>query len=165
MDAIGSINSTATQAAQAVQAGQATPATGSTKTQATPSGLPPANLTAAASANSMNAALVASQWGLDPSTMAGVYGEAGENGGLFAGDSLLPLLTTISHANAEQALTLIGVQLPKPSAAASAAAAAAAPSSSSAAATSTAGQAALNEAVAQSSSSPMMVDPLWGRSA
>jgi hypothetical protein len=163
MDAIGSINSTATQAAQAVQAGQATPATGSTKTQAAPSGLPPANLAAAASANSMNAALVASQWGLDPSTMAGVYGGAGENGGLFAGDMLLPLLTTISHANAGQSLALLGIQTPKPSA--TAAAAAAAPSSNSAAATSTKGQAALNEAVAQSSSSPMMVDPLWGRSA
>jgi hypothetical protein len=33
---------------------------------------------------------------------------------LFAGDSLLPLLTTLSHANAEQALALIGVQTPKP---------------------------------------------------
>jgi hypothetical protein len=162
MDAIASINSTATQAAQAVQAGQATPATGSTNTQTTPSGLPPVNLAAAASANTMNAALVSSQWGLDPGTVAGVYGGSGENGGLFAGTSLLPLLTSISHANAEQALSLIGVQTPQPKASSTAAAAA---FSSSAAATSPSGQAALNDAAAASSSAPTMVDPLWGRSA
>jgi hypothetical protein len=152
MDAIGSINSTATQAAQAVQAGQTT---------TTPSGLPPAKLAAAASTNTINAALVSSQWGLDPSTVAGVYGGSGENGGLFAGDSLLPLLTSISHANAEQALAIIGVQTPQPKSTAPAAAAA----FSAAAATSPQGQAVLNDAVTASSSAPTNVDPLWGRSA
>lgn len=153
MDAIGSINSTTTQAAQAVQAGQTT---------TTPTGLPPANLAAAASTNTINAALVSSQWGLDPGSVAGVYGGAGENGGLFAGTSLLPLLTNISHSSAEQALAIIGVQTPQPKSTASAAAAA---FGSAAAATSTQGQATLNEAVAESSSAPRIIDPLWGRSA
>jgi hypothetical protein len=162
MDAIGSLSASATPTAQAVQAAQANTTTGTTDAQKEAAGLPPVLLAAAASKNTVNAQLVASQWGLDPSTVSGVYGGAGADGGLFSGDSLLPLLTSISHATAEQALALIGITTPKP--AATAATTAGAASASTAAATSTQGQAALDQA-AQSSSSPMVVDPLWGKSA
>ena len=93
---------------------------------------------------------------MDPATVAGVYGGAGASGGLFAGDTLLPLLTTISHATAEQALALIGVQTPKPGSAAA--------TTTQADATSAKGQAILDQAGA-SGSGAMNTDPLWGRPA
>jgi hypothetical protein len=158
MDPIGSANSSASQTVQAIQASQAN-AANAAKTKAVIDGLPPVLLASAASSNTVNAALVSSQWGLDPGTVGGVYGGAGANGGMFAGNSLLPLLTTISHANAEQALALMRIKTPTPGAAT-----AATPSASSADATSTKGRAVLDQAGA-SASGPVMVDPLWGRSA
>ncbi len=159
MDAIGSIDPSATQAAQAVQAGQSSMAAGTTQT---PSGLPPANLAREASANTVNAELVSSQWGIDPASVAGVYGGAAANGGLFAGDSLLPLLTTLTHANAEQALSLIGIQTPRPGSGSAGGTAAA----STVATNAFQDQAALAQAQASSGSSVgVVVDPLWGRSA
>lgn len=153
------IGSATSSASQAVQAAQANTAAATTRTQAAPSGLPPVNLARAASTNTVNAALVSSQWGIDPTAVAGVFGGAAESGGLFSGDTLLPLLTNLSHANAEQALTLIGVQTPKPgngTATQSTASSTTAPAKPS--------QSALAQA-ASSSSAPMVVDPLWGRSA
>jgi hypothetical protein len=159
MDAIASLNPSATQASQAVQAGQANTAAATPQSQSTSSGLPPVLLAGPASTNTLNAELVSSQWGVDPALVGGVYGgAASDSGGLFAGDALLPLLTDLSHANAEQALSLIGIQTP------TAAGGAASASGSTAAATSSQAQAALAEA-ATGTSAPMIVDPLWGRSA
>lgn len=156
MGAIASVNTPATQTAQAVQAGQANTAAGTNQTQSATSGLPPANLAQAASINTLNAELVSSQWGIDPASVSGVYGGADESGGLFSGDSLLPLLTTLTRANAEQALALIGVQTPTPGSGTSGV--------STTAATTAQSATALDQAAA-SSSAPMVVDPLWGRSA
>jgi hypothetical protein len=151
MDAIASLNPSATQASQAVQAGQANTAAATPQSQATSSGLPPVLLAGPASTNTLNAELVSSQWGVDPALVGGVFGgAASDSGGLFAGDALLPLLTDLSHANAEQAPTAAG--------------GAASASGSTAAATSSQAQAALAEA-ATGTSAPMIVDPLWGRSA
>ena len=157
MGTIVPVNSSATQASQAVQAGQANTAAGTSKTQSPPSGLPPLNLVSAASANTLNSELVSSQWGIDPAAVSGVYGGAAESGGLFAGTSLLPLLTTLTRANAEQALSLIGVQAPTPSNGAGA-------GSNTASATTGQSASALDQSAARSSA-PMVVDPLWGRSA
>lgn len=161
------IDPVATSAAQAFQAGQAATATGVSDTQKTASGLPPVNLARAASANTVNAELAASQWGIDPATVSGVYGgaAASDSGGLFSGDTLLPLLTTLTHANAEQALSLIGVKTPTPGGGSGAATAATVTTlGANTAAAATNSQSALAQA-AYSSSSPVVVDPLWGRSA
>jgi hypothetical protein len=158
MDGIGSVNASGTQAAGAVQAAQANTAAGTPGTQQAVSGLPPTSLAQAASANTIMAELVSSQWGIDPASVGGVYGGAGESGGLFSGDTLLPLLTNLTHANAEQALALIGVKTPTPGSGT--------PASSTAAATgSTAAQSQAAAQAAASPSGPMVVDPLWGRSA
>jgi hypothetical protein len=159
MASIASVNTAANQSAQAVQAAQANAATGTNQSQTAPSGLPPVNLAAAASTNTLNAQLVSSQWGIDPAAVSGVYGGAASGGGLFSGTSLLPLLTSLTRANAEQALSLIGVKAPTSGAAATSRAAAAND-------TATTGQSktALDQA-ATGSSAPMVVDPLWGRSA
>jgi hypothetical protein len=157
MDAIGSIGTSGSQAVQAAQANTAA----ATKTPAADLGLPPTNLAQAATTNTINAALVSSQWGIDPSTVGGVYGGAGESGGLFSGDTLLPLLTNLTHANAEQALALIGIQTPTPGTAKSPAPATTASASSTSAAAS---QSASAQA-ASAPSGPAIVDPLWGRSA
>lgn len=108
MGSIGSVNTSATQAAGATQA---------------VAGLPPVQLAQAASTNTVNAQLVSSQWGIDPAAVGGVYGGAAESGGVFAGTALLSLLTTLSHATAEQALALIGVRAPTPGGARAAASA------------------------------------------
>jgi len=161
------IDPVATSAAQAFQAAQAATATGAGDTQKTPSGLPPANLARAASANTINAELAVSQWGLDPASVGGVYGgpAASDSGGLFSGDTLLPLLTTLTHANAEQALSLIGVKTPTVGGGSGAATAAGATTlGANTAAAATNSQSALAQA-AYSSSAPVVVDPLWGRSA
>lgn len=124
------------------------------------SGLPPANLALAASINTVNAELVSSQWGIDPSTMAGAYGGAGQSGDLFSGVALLPLLTNLTHANAEQALALLGINTPTPGATSTAAVPTAAGSSTSIAASQFA-----HAQAASAPSGPTVVDPLWGRSA
>jgi hypothetical protein len=162
MEPIASLGQSATQAAQALAAGQANTAAGTGQTKSPPSGLPPVNLAQAASANTVNAELVSSQWGIDPATVGGVYGGAGASGGLFSGDNLLPLLTNLSHANAEQALSLVGIQTPTPRTAASTAAGTGAAAAATAAAA--AGQSAAAQATSGSSTG-VIVDPLWGRSA
>jgi len=153
MSAIGSVDTSATQANQAALAGTAaTPA----QAQSPMSGLPPASLAAAASANTLNAELATSQWGVDPASVGGVYGGSADTGGIFSGTSLLPLLSNLTHANAEQSLALMGITTPKPGGTAS--------GSSGSASASAQGQSVLAQQ-AYSASTPMVVDPLWGRSA
>ena len=167
MSAIGAIDATtaqSSQAAAAVQSGQTGPTASTAQTDVQKLGLPPANLAAASAVNTVNAALVSSQWGIDPGAVAGVYGgAASNNGGLFAGDNLLPLLQTLTHANAEQALALIGVSTPKPGTSGSGA------TTSAAAATSPAAQAAASAQYAATAmptnNGPATIDPLWGTSA
>jgi hypothetical protein len=156
MDAMGSVGTSGSQAVQAAQAN-----TAAARTPVTDLGLPPANLAQAATTNTINAALVSSQWGIDPSTVGGVYGGAGESGGLFAGDTLLPLLTNLTHANAEQALALMGISTPTPGTAKSPTPATTAAGSSTPAAASQLAQA----QAASGPTGPAIVDPLWGRSA
>ena len=169
MTQVSSINA-ATTAAQAAQAGGANVEAGNTTTtqsDVSKLGLPPSRLAQAASTNTVNAALVSSQWGIDPASVAGVYGGAAAGlGGLFAGDNLLPLLQSLSPATAERALALIGISTPTPSATgdhAAAYSATAALPTTTAQAISPNGQAALDQAAA--GSAPTVVDPLWGRSA
>ncbi len=153
MAAIGALN-TAQTATSAQSAQAAAQAAAQAKVQQL--GLPPVALSAAASANTLNASLATSQWGVDPASVAGVYGGAAtQSGGLFSSDYLLPLLTNLTHANAEQALSLLGISTPKAKTAGTAAAAV------SAAATPTANELATDQAA--SPSGAMNVDPLWGR--
>ena len=169
MAQVNSVGAATTQASAAVQAGQANAEAGNT-TAGSPDvsklGLPPTNLARAASVNTVNAALVSSQWGIDPASVSGVYGGAAQSGGLFSGDNLLPLLQSLSPATAEKALALIGIQTPTPTSGSAAAAANAAYGSvptTTAQAISPTGQAMLDQAAG--SSAPMVVDPLWGKSA
>jgi hypothetical protein len=167
MTAIGAIDPTTAQSAQAasaVQSGQTGSTVSTAQTDVQKLGLPPANLAAAAATNTMNAALVSSQWGIDPGAVGGVYGgAAADGGGLFAGDNLLPLLQTLTHANAEQALSLIGVQTPKPGTSGSGATTSAAAATSPAAQATAAAQYAVN--ATPTNSGPATIDPLWGTSA
>ncbi len=153
MDAIASVSSSTTQAA-AVQAAQANAAAGTTQAQVAALGLPPADLAQAASINTVNAELVSSQWGIDPASVSGVYGDTGDSGGVFSSAMLLPLLTNLSHANAEQALALMGITTPTPgggtTATTTAAPATTTPTTQSADAT-------------PAQSGPTQVDPLWGQ--
>ena len=169
MAQVGSINAASSQASQAIQAGQANAESGNTtatKADVSKLGLPPVGLAQAASSNTINAELVSSQWGIDPASVSGVYGGAAASGGLFSGDNLLPLLQSLSPATAEQALALIGIQTPTPGSASGHVAAYASSGTTPTTTTqaiSPAGQALLDQAT--SSSAPMVVDPLWGRSA
>jgi hypothetical protein len=160
MTAIGNVSA---PAAEAIQAGLAGNTAGVSPTQTAMSGLPPVSLARAASANTVNAELASSQWGVDPASVGGVYGGAAASGGLFSGDSLLPLLTTLTHANAAQALALIGVKTPTPGSGAASTTPAAVNTAYTAAAAAN-NPSALAQAAA-SSSAPMVVDPLWGRDA
>jgi hypothetical protein len=162
MDALNTLSSSASQSAQAIQAGQANTAAPANQAQGVPSGLPPANLARAASANTVDAELVSSQWGIDSAAVGGLYGGGADSGGLFAGTSLLPMLTNLSHATAEQALALIGVQTPRPSGSAGATSGTTAPGSTASATAQN--QAALAPAASSGSSAGTLVDPLWGRS-
>jgi hypothetical protein len=158
MDPVAAVNANPLLSAEAIEAAQAN-LTGSSAAQSQAKlGLPPVGLASAAATNTINAQLVSSQWGIDPAAVSGVYGGAAQSGGLFAGDTILALLQTLSSANAEQALTLLGIgsfspspdsggaPAPKSAAAANAAAAAAA------------------AAVPSSGGSDVgtTVDPLWG---
>jgi hypothetical protein len=162
MNAIDGVDPSASAASQSVQAAQANSAVGGTLEQAQKAGLPPVGLAQAASANTVNAELVASQWGIDPGSVAGAFGYTGQPGALFAGETLLPVLSHLTRANAEQALSLLGVQTPTHGG--SGGTSAARSPNSTAQSISTAGQAALSEA-AYSASGPQIVDPLWGRDA
>jgi hypothetical protein len=164
MSQISSVGPGASQAPAAAQASQANAEAGNVtpdQSNGTKLGLPPVGLAQAASANTLNAALVSSEWGIDPASVSGLYGGAGAAAGLFASDNLLPLLRSISPANAEQALALIGIQTPTPGKASGTSQAS--PGSPSAAAAAQASQALLDQA--STGSAPMVVDPLWGRSA
>jgi hypothetical protein len=168
VDAIGAASSQSSQAIQAATANAEAGNAAQTKAQADLAklGLPPVSLSTAASTNTLNAALVSSQWGIDPASVGGVYGgAAASGGGLFSGDNLLPLLQSLSPKNAEQALALIGISAPTQGSGKAAAAVAAAGGmpTTTAQAISPTGQAALDQASA--GSGPMVVDPLWGRSA
>ena len=114
--------------------------------------MPPVGLAAAAATNTVNAQLVSSQWGIDPAAVSGVYGGAAESGGLFAGDTLLTLLQTLSAANAEQALALLGIQTPSPSSGNVASSAKPAANAAAAASAQSSGGADVGTTV----------DPLWG---
>ncbi len=166
MSQISSISAATTQASQAVQASSANADAGNT-TQAQSDvaqlGLPPAILAKAASVNTLNAELVSSQFGVDPASVSGVYGgAAADSGGLFAGDTLLPLLQSLSPATAEQALALIGVQTPTSgNASGGTSAAAATPATT----TQAASKAFLDQAASTSGSGPKVIDPLWGTTA
>ena len=164
MTQVSAIDAAATQASQAVQAGQANADAGNaTKAQSDVSklGLPPVGLARAASANTVNAELVSSQWGIDPGSVGGVYGGAAASptAGLFASDNLLPLLQSLSPATAERALSLIGIATPTPGGGGGSGSSGAA----TAQAASQASQAFLDQAAA--GSQPMVVDPLWGKTA
>lgn len=161
MSGIGTVNTTASATAQAVQTSLANAASGASQSQAQKMGLPPARLAGAASTNTVNAQLASSQWGVDPATVSGIYGGVEESGGLFAGGVLLLLLTHLSHAHAEQALALIGVQMPGPGS--GAAVSQKADPSAATTAIPLQSQTALSQAA--SGSGPAIVDPLWGRSA
>ena len=96
MSSISSIAPTTAQTSQSAAANTADSATAGL-------GLPPAGLSQASSVNTVNAALVSSQWGIDPGTVAGVYGGAAKTGSnLFSSLEMLPALTNMSRANAEQ---------------------------------------------------------------
>ena len=157
MDPVASVNAGAAQGALAIEAGQANVTTGGTaQAQAQKLGLPPVGLAAAAVVNTLNAQLASSQWGVNPASVSGVYGGAAESGGLFSGDSMLTLLQSLSVANAEQALAVLGIQVPSSSRADLVPAAK--PSASAGA---------INAAAATGESSGgadvgTTVDPLWG---
>jgi len=89
MTSVGSVSSAQTQAA----------------------GLPPVNLANAATANTVNAGLVSGLLGVDPSSVAGVYGGSAANN-MFSNVFTLPMLSNLSGATAEQALSLLGIQAP-----------------------------------------------------
>jgi hypothetical protein len=154
MSQIGSIDAASAQAAQASAANAESGNTSAAQTARDKLGLPPAALAAAASANTVNAALAVSQWGLDPASVGGVYGST-DFGAILSGANLLPLLRSLSPATAEQALALIGIDVPR--------------AGGRAAATPTAAdsQAASKALLDQASmgSAPVVVDPLWGRTA
>jgi hypothetical protein len=162
MNGIDGVDPSASAASQSVQTAQTNAPVGGTQAQAQRAGLPPAGLAQAASANTVNAELVASQWGVDPASVAGAAGYTGQPGGLFAGETLLPVLSHLTRANAEQALSLLGVETPTHGGSGGASAAHA--PNSTAQSISTAGQAALSEA-AYGATGPQIVDPLWGRDA
>ncbi len=158
MSQIASLDVSGGQAAQASASGAEAGGTSAAQDAVAGLGLPPASLAAAASANTVNAQLATSQWGVDPNSVAGVYGGAAQSAGNFAGANLLPLLQSLSPATAEQALTLLGVATPRPGAAATTNAAAAAQAAAAANSGTLFGQ-------ESGASGPMVVDPLWGRSA
>ncbi len=163
MNVVGPTTASPTQSAQAVQAAQANAAAGTSaaQTEVQKLGLPPAALAEAATVNTLNAELAISQWGVDPALVGGVYGGSSASGGLFASTSLLPLLASLSKANAGQALAILGVQTPSPSADDGASEAQGSTTGKSLSADD---KAALVQAAA-GSSGPAMVDPLWGRRA
>ncbi len=85
----------------------------SSDSSAVPSGLPPVGLTQAASENTVNAELLVNGFGVDAGSVAGVFGGAAASGSNWFTDvELLPALSGLSHATAEQALALFGVQTP-----------------------------------------------------
>ena len=124
-------------------------------------GLPPVGLAQAASVNTVNAALVSSAFGIDPSTVSGVYGGSGASGASgsnwFTNVELLPALTHLSKATAEQSLALFGLETPKPGGSAD---------GTYAGTTTGAAGAAGNTAIPASATlGAAVVDPLWGKNA
>jgi hypothetical protein len=105
MSSIASLASSSPQAAL----GSATAA----ETATAGLGLPPVGLAQEASTNTVNAELLTSGFGVDPGSVAGVYGGAAQQGSnWFANVELLPALADLSRATAEQALALFGIQTP-----------------------------------------------------
>ncbi len=157
--------SAAPTASQAVQASSANAEAGNTtqaQSEVTQLGLPPVNLARAASVNTLNGELLSSQFGVDPASVSGVYGgAAATSGSLFASDTLLPLLQSLSPATAEQALALIGIQTPTPGSGSGATS----PTAGTTATTTQAASQAFLDQAATTSSGPQIVDPLWGTTA
>jgi hypothetical protein len=118
-------------------------------------GLPPAGLALPSAVNTVNAELATAQWGVDPNLVGGVYGGSAASGSLFAGVDLLPLLSNLNTATAEQALALMGIQTPAVVSAGGS--------------TSGDGQAAAASATAadaaDASLNGALIDPLFGKSA
>jgi hypothetical protein len=139
MNAMDNVSATSASTAQAAAA----------QAQIQQLGLPPANLAGAASANTVNAELVSSVFGVDPAAVSGVYGSSDGSGGLFTGLSLLPVLQNLNHTDAEQALALLGIQTPTPVSSNAATGSAVSPAAS----------------PANASSGAAIVDPLWGKTA
>jgi hypothetical protein len=160
MDPVAAVTSNSLVSAEAIEAAQANAIAGgaTAQTQAQKLGMPPVGLAAAAVANTINAQLVSSQWGIDPGAVAGVYGGAAASGGLFSGDTLLALLQTLPAANAEQALALLGIETPSPSSSGGAATTAQ-PTANANAASADAAAAAQSAGGADVGTT---VDPLWG---
>jgi hypothetical protein len=159
MDPVAAVTSNSLVSAEAIEAAQANATAGGAiaQTQAQKLGMPPVGLAAAAVANTINAQLVSSQWGIDPGAVSGVYAGAAASGGLFSGDTLLALLQTLPAANADQALPLLGIETPSPSSIG--AAMAAKPTANANAASADAAAAAQSAGGADVSTT---VDPLWG---
>jgi len=153
MSSIASVSPSAAQTAQTVAASGADGATAGL-------GLPPVGLAQAASINTVNAELVTSQFGVDPASVAGVYGGAAQSGSnWFTNVDLLPALSGLSASTAEQALSLFGFQVPtvgNPSVAQTSAGTSSDPSA----------DAGTDSATPDSSSiGAAVVDPLWGKDA
>ena len=133
------------------------PQSNTTDTATAGLGLPPVGLAQPASINTVNAELVASQFGIEPDAVSGVYGGSAASGSNpFSNLQLLPALANLSTSTAEQSLALLGVQTPtvgKGSAAgASPADGAGAPNSAG------------NAAIAPGDTvGAVVVDPLWGK--
>jgi hypothetical protein len=135
MSSIASVASSGSQVDQS----SATPAESATSGL----GLPPVGLAQAASINTVNAELLTSQFGVDPGSVAGVYGGAAQPGSnWFANVDLLPALANLSRATAEKSLALLGVKTP------------------------TVGGSSTSVPIPQSSTiGAAVVDPLWGKNA
>ena len=160
MSAIDPISASPSQASAAAQANAAAATTSAADAKAK-LGLPPVQLAAAASTNTINAELATSQWGVDPASVGGVYGGGNQDGGMFAGTSLLSTLSSLSPATAEQSLSLLGISMPAPKVAS-------ADSEPQATASGTPANSPTDNAALQASAGgagPAIVDPLWGRSA
>ena len=127
-------------------------------------GLPPVGLAQAASTNTVNAELVVSGLGVDSAAVAGVFGGSAASGSnWFSNVELLPALSGLSHATAQQALSLFGIQTPTVG---SGSDAAATDTADAAGTTGAALSPTSNSAIAPSDNvGAAVVDPLWGKNA
>ncbi len=155
MSSISAVNPTTAQPSPSVSSNAT-----SADTAVAGLGLPPVGLAQAASVNTVNAALVSSQWGLDPASVAGVYGGAAQPGSnWFSNVELLPALAHLSRGTAEQSLALFGIATPKPGSGSGSSSSTPANTSAS---TTTSPQAPIppSETIGAA-----IIDPLWGKSA
>jgi hypothetical protein len=121
---------------------------------------PSAQAVAAAHASSVSRAVVPFVQAVGVATI-GLANAQAVSSDLLSGEALLAPLGNLSHARAEQALTLISVEMPRRGGNAEAYGGGASGSAASRA-YSAQSQSALSQAA--SGSGPAIVDPLWGRS-